>query len=75
MAGGDHRGQVEPRPAVAARAVGREFVVVVVQAGDRAEVKHAANVALTLARRMSRITSNSDTRIDLLGRMWRDQRQ
>ena len=45
MAGFDHRGQVEHRPAVAARAVGREPVLMAVQAGEGAEVDHGASVS------------------------------
>ena len=44
MAGGDHRGQAEPRPAIAGRAVGVQLVVVLVQAGEGAEVDHGARV-------------------------------
>ena len=66
MAGGDHRGQAEPRPAIAGRAVGVQLVVVLVQAGERSEVDHGVSVAPRQAQRMSRITSNSASPDELL---------
>jgi hypothetical protein len=44
-AGGNHGGQVEIRPTVAALAVAGELVPVAVEAGEGAEVDHAAIVA------------------------------
>ncbi len=49
----NHRSQVERRPAVTARAVTRELVLVTVQAGEGAEVNHAAIVALKQAQEVS----------------------
>jgi len=43
-AGVNQRGQVQPRPAVAASAVTRELVLVTVQAQDAAEINHGWTV-------------------------------
>ena len=53
-AGRNHRGQIEFCPSVAARAVGVEPVPVLEQAGEGAEVDHAASVARTAAHIVSR---------------------
>ena len=53
LAGGDHRGQVDRRPSVAARAVGIEPVVVLEQAGEGAEVDHPPNLSVRWARVIS----------------------
>jgi hypothetical protein len=56
LAGGNHGRQIELRPAVASLAIGRELMVVPVQAGEGAEVDHGARAALTLAQGVSLVT-------------------
>ena len=56
MAGGDHGRQVKHRPAVTMLAVGRQLVLVSMQASEGAEVDHGVRVALTLAQGVSLFT-------------------
>ena len=44
VAGGDHRGQVEHRPAITGLAVGRKLMLVTVEAGEGAEFNHGVSV-------------------------------
>jgi hypothetical protein len=69
VASGNHRGHVQLRPAVATLAVGRQLMLVAVEAGVGAEVNHGGISAPGRDQHVTRITSNSAFPDELLRRM------